>query len=79
VRPRDTERIAALKKLIDVGFVDNLLLSQDVYLKADLRTFGGYGYDHIQRTIIPMLNRISVSDAEINRMMVDNPARILAY
>jgi len=79
VHPRDTERIVALKHLIDVGYIDNLLLSHDVCLKTYTRTYGGYGYDHILRTIVPMLKKIGVNDTEINRIMVENPARAIAY
>jgi hypothetical protein len=74
VHPRDTERIVALKYLIDVGYIDNLLLSHDVCLKTYTRTYGGYGYDHILRTIVPMLKKIGVTDVE---MMVENPARAI--
>jgi phosphotriesterase-related protein len=79
VHPRDTERIAALKRLIDVGYIDSLLLSHDVCLKTYTRTYGGYGYDHIQRTIIPMLHRIGVTDAEVDHMMIQNTARAIAH
>ncbi len=79
VHPRDTERIAALKRLIDLGYIDNLLLSQDVCLKTLTRTYGGYGYEHILRTIVPMLKRVGLTDAEINHMTVQNPARAIAY
>lgn len=78
VHPRDTERIVAVKRLIDAGYVDNLLLSQDVCLKTYTRSYGGYGYDHIQRTVVPMLGKIGVTEAEIHRMVRENPQRVLA-
>jgi phosphotriesterase-related protein len=79
VLPRDTERVANLTRLIDCGYLDNILVSQDVCSKMYTRTYGGCGYDHIQRTIIPMLKRADVSDAEIQRIMVDNPLRAIAH
>jgi len=79
VHPRDTERVAALKRLIDAGYTDNLLLSQDVCLKTYTRTYGGYGYAHIQRTIVPMMKQIGITDRDIEHMMIRNPARVLAH
>jgi len=77
VHPRDIDRITALKRLVDVGYVDRILLSQDVCLKTYTRRYGGRGYDHILRTIVPMLRRIGLADTEINHMMIQNPARVL--
>jgi phosphotriesterase-related protein len=79
VLPRDTERVVALKRLIDEGYMDNLLLSQDAGLKTYLRTYGGYGLAHIQRTIVPMLKSIGVTENEVSHMMIHNPARAMAY
>ncbi|MGA3405993.1 MAG: hypothetical protein ABSD49_09715 [Candidatus Bathyarchaeia archaeon] len=62
---------------MESGCIDNLLMSQDVCSKVYTRTYGGYGYAHIQRTIVPMLKRTGVSDAEIERIMVDNPLRAI--
>jgi len=78
VHPRDIDRIAALKRLVDIGYIDKILLSQDVCLKTYTRRFGGRGYDHILRTIVPMMKRIGLTDTEINHMMIRNPARVLA-
>jgi len=78
VHPRDIERIAAVKRLVDIGYIDGILLSQDVCLKTYTRRYGGYGYDHILRTIAPMMKRNGLTDTEINHMMIRNPARVLA-
>jgi phosphotriesterase-related protein len=43
----------------------------------DLRTYGGYGYDHILRDIVPALRRGGVSDGDIQTILVDNPRRVL--
>jgi phosphotriesterase-related protein len=79
VHPRDTERVLAVKRLVDIGYVGNILLSQDVCLKTYTRTYGGYGYDHIQRTIAPMMKQIGLTESEIEHMMIENPARALAH
>jgi phosphotriesterase-related protein len=78
IHPRDIDRITALKRLVDIGYIDSILLSQDVCLKTYTRKYGGYGYGHILRTIIPMMKRNGLTETEINYMMIQNPARVLA-
>ena len=76
--PSDLERVDALLFLLEAGFQKQLLLSQDVCTKMQLRKFGGNGYDHILRSIIPLLKRRGISDAVVNELLVVNPARFLA-
>jgi phosphotriesterase-related protein len=66
-------RFLALTKTIN-----KILLSQDACLKTYTRRYGGRGYDHILRTMVPMIKRIGLTDTEINQMMIQNPARVLA-
>ena len=47
--------------------------------KTDLRQYGGFGYSHILRSIIPMLKISGVSNKQINNMLVENPKRLLAF
>lgn len=75
--PSDHERINALINLIERGFERQLLLSQDVCTKMNLRRFGGMGYDHVVRTILPRLRARGVSQPTIDLITVTNPARFL--
>lgn len=50
----DLERIQLIKELIDAGYRDRLLVSNDICLKTMLRTYGGCGYDHILSTVAYM-------------------------
>ena len=75
--PTDGDTVRKVARLIEAGFAGQVLLSQDVCHKHMLRRFGGYGYDHIQRDIRPMLTRAGVSDAAYQQMMVENPRRLL--
>ena len=78
VHPRDLDRVRTIARLIDKGFIDSILLAQDVCSKIYLRHYGGYGYDHILKTIVPMFKRNGVSEDEVRYMMVDNPRRAIA-
>jgi phosphotriesterase-related protein len=53
-----------------------LLLSQDVFLKMMLTRYGGYGYGYILEHFVPRLRRHGVTDAQIDTMLVANPARV---
>ena len=73
----DSWRVQAIAALVGEGYVDQLVLSQDVALKMDLCAYGGNGYGHILRTIVPWLRRDGVSDDALVKMLVENPRRIL--
>jgi phosphotriesterase-related protein len=76
--PRDADRIGWLLHLLDKGYADRLLLSQDVCYKMQLSRYGGRGYSHLLADIVPELKRRGVSDDELRKMLVENPARVLA-
>ena len=68
----------ALLRLLDAGYGRQLLLSQDICTKMQLRHYGGMGYDHILRTIVPRLRRRGVDETTLHEILVENPARLLA-
>ena len=65
--------------MVEAGYVDRLLLSQDVCVKMQLRRYGAYGYAHILENIVPMLHQAGITQAQIATMTVDNPARLFPY
>ena len=71
---RDTQRVSLLKKLIDDGYLNQLLLSCDICLKNLLHKYGGWGYDHILTNIVPMMQDEGITEADIHTMLVINPA-----
>jgi phosphotriesterase-related protein len=73
--PSDEENAAAIQHLINSGFRDRLLISQDVFLKMMLTSYGGFGYGYILRHFVPRLRRLGVSEDDIRTILVDNPRR----
>jgi phosphotriesterase-related protein len=69
----DTERMAALKQLIEAGYTNRLLISQDVCLKTDLMAYGGYGYAHVLRDLVPYMRKMGISDKAIDTILIRNP------
>jgi phosphotriesterase-related protein len=76
--PRDTDRVDCLLHLLDRGYGDRLLLSQDICYKIQLTRYGGQGYGHVLANVVPALRRRGVTDGELRQMLVENPARLLA-
>lgn len=74
--PSDEESAKAIKCLIDAGYVNQILLSQDVFFKMMLVQFGGYGYAHILKHFIPRLKRLGVSEQQIQTLLIENPKRV---
>jgi phosphotriesterase-related protein len=75
--PTDRERLEALERLAEAGFLGQILLSQDVCTKMQRRVHGGRGYDHLLTSIAPCLGRRGFTDADLRVLLVDNPARFL--
>ena len=70
-------RVETLKELIDAGYGDQIVLSCDVCLKNLLHKYGGWGFDHILVNIVPMMKEYGISQADIDKMLITNPADFL--
>jgi phosphotriesterase-related protein len=75
--PSDAQRIEALAAVVAAGFARQVVLSQDLAWKHELTAFGGYGYAHVLRTIVPRLRDAGVAAGAIEEMLVANPRRLL--
>jgi len=73
----DWMRVRALVTLLEEGYGGQIVLGHDVFMKTMTRTYGGHGYSHLLRTIIPQLRDLGVGDYEIRRMTVTTPRRLL--
>jgi len=69
----------AIPKLIDAGYGDRILLSQDVCNKIHLKSYGGTGYSFIIDKFLPYLKTAGISESQIDLIMRDNPRRILTF
>ena len=77
--PSDIEKITALAELLSRGYEHQLLISQDVGFKCQLKRFGGMGYDHVLRRIVPaMQNGFEIDQRTIDDLLIANPRRILS-
>jgi phosphotriesterase-related protein len=76
--PSDAEKMDFLADLVGRGFAGQIVLGHDVALKCQLKRFGGLGYDHIPRRIVPTLvNHLGVTSDVVDSLLSANPRRLL--
>jgi phosphotriesterase-related protein len=75
----DSWRVRFVQRLVEEGHGDQLLLSQDVALKTDLRAYGGNGYAHVLDNIVPTLWSLGLSRETVEGILVDNPRRAFSF
>lgn len=76
--PCDEENAAAIAALIADGYLDAILISQDVFLKMMLTRHGGFGYGYILKHFVPRMKRHGIDAASIERLLVANPRRVFS-
>jgi phosphotriesterase-related protein len=77
----DDDRVAALKHLCERGYDDRIVMSCDMSgAEAWLNptTHGRHGYSYLPMVVLGRLRNEGVADTSLQRMLVENPARILA-
>lgn len=75
-----TARVAdAIPRYLEAGYEDRLLLSHDICWKTSLKAYAGFGFTFIQEWFLPRLRELGVSESQVDKMMVANPARLLTF
>jgi len=77
--PSDGERIRAVKKQVALGNEDRILISGDMCFKFCFTKWGGWGYAHIPKHIVPRMKKAGITDEQIYKIMVENPKRAFAF
>jgi len=75
----DVQRLETFEFLIEGGHGDQLLCAQDVCQKRQYTRYGGKGYGHILGSIVPRMRRRGFTQAQIDKILVHNPARALTF
>ncbi|MEE3263226.1 MAG: phosphotriesterase-related protein [Candidatus Latescibacterota bacterium] len=74
----ETVRADNVAALVSEGFVDQVLLSEDICMLDHLKTLGGKGYGYLLEIFVPMLRERGVTQTDIDKMLIANPARAFA-
>ncbi|BBG01881.1 MULTISPECIES: phosphotriesterase family protein [Pseudonocardia] len=75
--PSDATRVRYIRALCDRGLQDRVLLSQDICFRTHLRRYGGEGYDHLLRNVVPLMLRRGFDPDDVRRLTIDNPREML--
>jgi phosphotriesterase-related protein len=74
---REPRIIELIVELLERDYGAQILLSQDVCHDMQLKVNGGFGYTYLQQHFLPALRTAAVGEGELERIMVENPRRIL--
>jgi phosphotriesterase-related protein len=75
--PNDVGRLREIKELIDLGYLNQILLSHDIGHKMQLVHFGGWGYAHLLREVVPLMPMYGITEEQTDTLMRKNPKRLL--
>jgi phosphotriesterase-related protein len=74
----DTEaRVGFVLGMVRAGYLDRVLLSQDVCLRSQLRAMGGCGYDFVLTDFVARLRAAGLGEDDVHVLTVENPRRAL--
>lgn len=76
--PNDVGRIKETMELIELGYAGQIVLSHDIGMKIQMTRYGGWGYGHLLRNVVPLMRTYGLSDADIETMLVETPRRLLS-
>ena len=68
-----------IMELAKAGYLNRILLSQDVCTKVQLKAYGGTGYSYLHEQFLPYLRQLGATEAQVETMMVANPKRVLTF
>ena len=77
--PTDYMRLAYIRALIDRGHGAQVVISHDICTKTRLVAWGGHGYGHIVRNVVPLMRKKGFTEDEIDTILVHTPRRLLTF
>jgi len=77
-QPDDSLRVERLLELAGEGHAGQLLVSQDVCMRTQLRGYGGFGYAHLLANVRELFGLLGGDEEGWHGLTHENPARLLA-
>jgi phosphotriesterase-related protein len=75
----DWQRINNIMGHISDGYSDHILVSQDLATKHRLTSYGGPGYGHVLRDIMPLMRSRGLTEEQEYKLLVENPKQVLSF
>ncbi|MBW2368169.1 MAG: phosphotriesterase [Deltaproteobacteria bacterium] len=79
INQTDWQRLAGVYKLAKEGYSGQMVLGTDTFIKTLTRRYGAEGFCRLTNFVIPTLREADLPEADIRKMAIENPARILAH
>lgn len=76
---KEENRIKNLLTILDKGYINSIVLSQDITRKSYLQKNGGIGFTYIFDNFIPRLKENGFTTELLEQMLIKNPSRILNF
>lgn len=77
--PNDGQRIRDIRRVLDRGHGGQVVISHDICHIVQMTEWGGHGYAHIYKQVLPRMLRRGFTQAEIDDIMVATPRRLLTF
>lgn len=77
--PSDQQRVRAIAQLFEAGMGDHVLISHDVCTKIQQAAWGGPGFVHIPKYMVPFFKANGFTQEEVETIVVRNPQRWLTW
>ena len=75
----EAEKVERVLSVLEAGYEDHVLLSADFSSAVDLKSNWGNGFSTAVVQFVPKLRHAGVDDATLQKILVDNPRRFLAF
>ena len=73
----DETRAQNIMTLIDKGYGDHIVLSNDVSRRTYFTSYGKAGYTAVMGIVVPLLKEYGIKDNDLNKLLKENIARVL--
>ena len=77
--PNDGRRMDIIEHLINNGFEDKILISQNISTQDRLLSYGGHGYFYIINHVIPRMQKRGFTKKNIGKLTQTNPQTALSF
>lgn len=75
----DDVRVELIRRMVEEGFEDQIVLSCDIGRRSLMRRHGGRGYAYLLDKFVPMLATAGIEKDTIEKFLIHNPRRLLAF
>lgn len=74
---KDEIRASNIMKLIEKGYGNHIVLSNDVSRRTYFTSYNQNGYLSVMNIVVPLLKEYGINDTDLHKLLVENPSRIV--